>query len=317
MEYSSLHPPTKDQEKQSKKARDIRAKRVQNIGMALGLRAVGMGKLCAVLLLAGAWAAAAGQQSGGGSDTSSQPQQSPPAPTQPTAKKAATSGGKKANNGQKSSSGGNSDNAFPASQSEAAAKAASQQSNQAPANSSKPNPGNSQRPADKDNPFPEEQSKAAAKGAQGPAGNANDQSDSASPAQSTSQSSSSSGYSSSDAHLLPQDVGQGTTSRHEKPDSYTRDQTRDGRIEDDLNVADLYMKNGNFRGGYLRYEDALEVDPQNETALFGMAEAMCRQNMTGDALERFRSYIHKFPAGKYEKKSEKYLTHPYRCSNNR
>lgn len=300
-------------------ARDIRAKRVQNRSMALGLRAVGMGKLCALLLLAGACATGAAQQSGGGSDGSSQPQQSPPTPAQPAAKRSATNGAKKADNGQKSSSdAGNSDNAFPASQSEAAAKAASQQSNQAPsANSSKPNTNTSQRPADKDNPFPEEQSKAAAKGAQGPAGNANDQSDAAPRAPSSAQSSSSSGYSSSDAHLPPQDVGQGTSSRHEKPDSYTRDQTKDGRIQDDLNVADLYMKNGNFRGGYLRYEDALEVDPQNETALFGMAEAMCRQNMTNDALERFRSYIHKFPAGKYEKKSEKYLTHPYRCSNNR
>ena len=100
-------------------------------------------------------------------------------------------------------------------------------------------------------------------------------------------------------------------------DSYTRDQNPEGRVDDDLNTADFYMENGNYRGGYLRYRDALEYDPQNDTALYGIAEALCKENVTGEAMAHFKSYVTDNPQGKYARKAEKMLAHPEKCMHNR
>lgn len=124
------------------------------------------------------------------------------------------------------------------------------------------------------------------------------------------------GYSSSNAHLPPPEVGQGNIPTHEKMDTFTRDHTQDGRIEDDLNVADLYMKNGNYRGALLRYQDALEYDPQNDTATYGVAESLCKQNRTTEAMAHFKNYAKTNPQGKYALKAEKMLAHPSRCTHN-
>ena len=219
-------------------------------------------------------------------------------------------------------------NSFPMAQSEAAAKANAQKNAQpTPSDSSAASSGSnsdtskaasgdgksSQKhdsPAAQANPFPEAQSKAAAKGDQGGAtgGSGNSQAGSSSP---------SGGYSSSDAHLPAPDVGQGNLGTHEKLDSFTRDQTQDGRVLDDLNVADLYMKNGNYRGGYMRYEDALQYDPQNDTALYGIAEALCKENVTSEAMAHFKSYATNNPQGKYARDAEKMLAHPEKCEHNR
>lgn len=201
------------------------------------------------------------------------------------------------------------DNAFPLTQSEAAAKAARPGDSSAP----QPNaPTNPQEPAshsaspskgstEQGNAFPEAQSKAAAKA------------DSSGAAR---QPSSSSGYSSSDAGLPPDALGQGDSAPRAKMDTFTRDQTEDGRIENDLKVADLYMKQGNYRGALLRYQDALEYDPQNDTALYGVAEAMCKENRTAEAMARFKSYAKQNPQGKYAVKAEKMLAHPNKCTHN-
>lgn len=217
-------------------------------------------------------------------------------------------------------------NAFPMSQSEAAAKAASQQRTQENKESGRPDNPARQKPdapsgdnsssrqskaaAAQDNPFPEAQSKAAAKADDGASGAAK-----AGDAQAGS-SSSASGYSSSDANLPPSDLGQGTLGSHPKLDTFTRDQTQDGRIEDDLKVADLYMKNGNYRGALWRYQDTLQYDPQNDTALYGVAEAMCKQNLTAEAMARFKSYGKNHPQGKYAIKAEQMLAHPNKCMHN-
>ncbi len=214
------------------------------------------------------------------------------------------------------------ENAFPMAQSEAAAKAGSQQRTQQ--NSSQPtqktasggtqnananaNP-NKSSPS-QDNPFPEDQSKAAAKDADQQGNGQN------SPTSQAGSSSSAGAYSSSDAHLPPPELGQGNLKSHEKMDSFTRDQTQDGRVLDDLKVADLYFKNGNYRGALLRYQDALRYDPQDDTALYGVANAMCKENLTAEAMARFKSYAKTNPQGKYAIKAEKMLAHPNKCVHN-
>lgn len=187
-------------------------------------------------------------------------------------------------------------NPFPMAQSEAAAKADEQKSQ-----------GNGQSKASQANPFPEAQSKAAAKG--------DSEKNSGNPKAGSS--SSSSGYSSSDANLPPPDLGEGKPGRHERMDSFTRDQTLDGRVQDDLNVADLYGKTGNYRGASLRYQDALQYDPLNDTALYGLADMMCKENLTSEAMTHFKKYVQNNPQGRYVKKAEKMLAHPEKCKRNR
>ncbi len=213
--------------------------------------------------------------------------------------------------GGKQSGSGNND--FPAEQSEAAAKAAARQGQQsAPQTNTQTNQGTrstQKKSSSQDNPFPEAQSAAAAKAD-------TDGSQAAGDGSSKNGASSEGGYSSSDAKLPPTDLGQGDYKSHEKLDTFTRDQTQDGRIEDDLKVADLYMGNGNYRGALLRYQDAIQYDPQNDTALFGIANAMCKQNLTAEAMARFKSYAKNNPQGPYAMKAEKMLAHPNKCMHN-
>jgi tetratricopeptide (TPR) repeat protein len=277
-----------------------------------------------------------------------QSSQSPPpdAPSVNSQKKSPQSGPSKQSQSEKSQNSAKSgsqttpqtdpaaSNPFPMAQSEAAAKADAQrdapQSTEPMKNSSSPNPGapppattNSSRksgqssPA-KDNPFPEAQSQAAAKP---------DDHQAAAPGTGKSQGSgipqpgsaaaSKGGYSSSDAHLPEQDVGEGKLGTHPKLDSFTRDQSPDGRVDDDLNTADLYMKNGNYRGGYMRYQDVLQFDPTNDTALYGLADALCKENQTSEAMAHFKSYATNNPQGKYARKAENMLVHPEKCTHNR
>jgi hypothetical protein len=226
-------------------------------------------------------------------------------------------------------------NPFPMAQSEAAAKADRPQDDprsSEPIQNNSPrstpsaqspraaNPGRQagQSSPAKDNPFPEAQSKAAAKDAEqqgGQAGTGNSQG--AGIVRPGSTSSAKGGYSSSDAHLQERELGTGNLGSQPKLDSYTRDQSPDGRVDDDLNTADLYMKNGNYRGGYLRYQDALQYDPTNDAALYGLADALCKENQTSAAMAQFKSYAITNPQGKYAAKAEKMLTHPDKCMHNR
>ncbi len=224
-------------------------------------------------------------------------------------------------------------NPFPMAQSEAAAKAGAQpeapQSTEPMHNSSSPNPGMpspaTTNPSQKsgqsspatDNPFPEAQSKAAAKGDDNQGGAAGTGNSQGSGIPQPGSAASKGGYSSSDAHLPDPDVGEGNLGKHPRSDSYTRDQTPDGRVDDDLNTADLYMKNGNYRGGYMRYQDALQFDPTNDTALYGLADALCKENRTSEAMAHFKSYATDNPQGKYARKAEKMLAHPEKCMHNR
>lgn len=218
------------------------------------------------------------------------------------------------NGNSKSAGTASQGNAFPMAQSEAAAKADAQR--QAQQNSAQSTPNATGKPQSapgksataKDNPFPEAQSEAAAK---------KDNNGGQAPGQSKPGSTGSAGsYSSSDAHLPPPELGQGNLSSHQKMDTFTRDQTQDGRIRDDLNVADLYMKNGDYHGALLRYQDALDYDPQNDMALYGVANSLCKQNLPAEAMAHFKSYAKSNPQGKYALKAEKMLAHPNKCMHN-
>ncbi len=292
--------------------------------------------LVATLLLSGSvlgWA----QQS-----SQSPPPEAPSANSQKKASQSDTSGQTKSTKPQSSSKTGSkstpqndpaASNPFPMAQSEAAAKANAHQdapqSTEPIHNNSSPNPGTAPpattNPGRKsgqsspalDNPFPEAQSKAAAKPDDSQGGAAGTGNSQGSGIPQPGSAASKGGYSSSDAHLPEPDLGEGNLGTHPKLDTYTRDQTPDGRVDDDLNTADLYMKNGNYSGGYLRYQDALQYDPENDTALYGIADALCKENETSEAMEHFKSYATNNPQGKYARKAEKMLAHPEKCMHNR
>lgn len=158
------------------------------------------------------------------------------------------------------------------------------------------------------NPFPEAQSEAAAKSK----AKQNDAQQNAA----SQQNSAPAGYSSSNADLPLGDLGQGALGVHEKMDTYTRDHTMDGRIADDLNVADLYMKNGNYRGALWRYQDVIQYDPENDAALFGVADANCKLNNTVEAMTQLKSYAKSHPQGKHAVEAEKLIAHPNKCMHN-
>lgn len=185
------------------------------------------------------------------------------------------------------------DNAFPEAQSQAAAKAKAASARSHAAAS--------------DNPFPEAQSAAAAKTAEqnATAPTTNQPLKLLPPP----------GVSSSNANLPAEDLGE-STKRHEKEDEFTRDLNPEGRVADDLKVADFYMKDWNYRGAYLRYKDALQFDSSNPTALFGVARASCMQNMTAEALAQFKEYLLQYPTGKRANDARKMLGDPKKCANN-
>ena len=291
-------------------------------------------KLTITLLLASsvAW----GQQS-----RQSPPPDAPAANTQEQPPQSSSSQTNSAKSQNTAKSGSNStpkadpaaSNPFPMEQSKAAAKADAQQEapqstepmqNNSPSppgaqssRASNPNRKSGQSSPAKDNPFPEAESKAAAKADEqqgGQAGTGNPQG--AGIVRPGSTSSAKGGYSSSDAHLQERELGAGNLGTHPKLDSYSRDQSPDGRVDDDLNTADLYMKNGNYRGGYLRYQDALQYDPTNDTALYGLADALCKENQTSAAMAHFKTYAITNPQGKYATKAEKMLAHPDKCMHN-
>jgi hypothetical protein len=187
---------------------------------------------------------------------------------------------------------------FPEAQSEAAAKAKAQASQEGK--------------TAHDNPFPEAESEAAARQ------NGADQGADQGPPVSKQplHLSPLPGTSSSNANLSPRDLGE-TVNKHERQDEYTQDKSPEGRIKNDLQVADFYMKNWNYRGASMRYKDALAYDPYNETALFGSAQAACKMNMAREAMEQYKLYLQQYPNGKYAKDAGKMLRRPDKCANNR
>ncbi len=121
------------------------------------------------------------------------------------------------------------------------------------------------------------------------------------------------GVSSSNAQMAPGDLGETRIKHSGRQDEFTRDLNPAGRLQDDLQVADFYSKDWNYRGAYLRYKDALHLDPGNEEALYGVADMACHMKNSAEALAGFKNYLQQYPAGKFAKKAEKSLKKPKEC----
>jgi len=79
------------------------------------------------------------------------------------------------------------------------------------------------------------------------------------------------------------------------------------RADKDLNVADFYIKDGNYKGAYLRYKDAVVFDPDDADAHFGLAEMARKTGKTAEAIEQYGATVKLDPKGKHAKEAQRAL----------
>ena len=77
------------------------------------------------------------------------------------------------------------------------------------------------------------------------------------------------------------------------------------RAETDDDVADFYNKNGNYLGAYMRYEDAVHFNPDDEPAQYGLAEMAQKLGHTQEAIEHYQAYLKMAPSGSRAKEAER------------
>jgi hypothetical protein len=80
------------------------------------------------------------------------------------------------------------------------------------------------------------------------------------------------------------------------------------RADKDAQVADFYIKDGNYAGAYLRYKDAVVFDPDNADAHFRLAE-MARKTgkPSTEVIEQYNAALKLDPQGKHVKEARKAL----------
>ena len=79
------------------------------------------------------------------------------------------------------------------------------------------------------------------------------------------------------------------------------------RVEDDVRVGGFYLKDGNLPGAYLRYKDAVEHDPADPDAQFGLAETARRMNRADEAVAHYRECLNIDAGGDHAKAARKAL----------
>jgi tetratricopeptide repeat protein len=80
-----------------------------------------------------------------------------------------------------------------------------------------------------------------------------------------------------------------------------------GRAKKDAEVGGFYLKNGDYQGALLRYQDAMAVDPTNVDAIFGLAETQQMLKKNADAARNYQLYLDIVPNGPKAKQAMKAL----------
>ncbi len=75
----------------------------------------------------------------------------------------------------------------------------------------------------------------------------------------------------------------------------------------DVSIAKMYFQNENYRGAYIRYKEALSLDPENADAAFGIAESARRLNQTQEAIDNYQLCLKIDPDGPRAKAARKAL----------
>jgi Tetratricopeptide repeat len=138
-----------------------------------------------------------------------------------------------------------------------------------------------------DNPFPEDISRKAAKG-----------------------SSSGGGEDTPPKVPLPPGVSSSQSSALPEPGQtpHPMQVTDASRAKQDNQVGDFYLAQGNLKGAYERYKDAVAYDPTNVDAIFGLAEASKGLKQYAESQRNYLLYLNILPNGPKAKQALKALT---------
>jgi len=197
-------------------------------------------------------------------------------------------------------------NPFPEAQSEAAAREASRQDNNASPDGSAPNApaarssAPSAKPSTADrNPFPEAQSEKAARQDQSHQDQSNPQ-----PPEGTDPGAAGNDSSSSQSGLKGLNLPGTDPSSADSADGIALDPKL---ALQDTQVGLFYLRTGDFKGAYGRFAEATRVDPGNAEAVFGLAEAARHLNDRRTAISNYQLYLAAVPRGPHAKDARKAL----------
>lgn len=79
------------------------------------------------------------------------------------------------------------------------------------------------------------------------------------------------------------------------------------RVADDLKVARFYRNDGNNQGAYMRYKDAVDHDPEDPDARFGLAEMAEKLNKRDEAVLNYREYLNLDAGGDHDRETRRAL----------
>jgi tetratricopeptide (TPR) repeat protein len=204
------------------------------------------------------------------------------------------------------------ENPFPADVSKQAAQQQSQPADAptgAPAapDADQPAPQPAHKNAAQENPFPEDVSKGAAAAAA-----KDSDADSSSSGSSGGGNSSSNSAGDTDPNVdpngdLPRDTGRRRLKKPSDKDIQSGSLAGEGRAQDDVRVGRFYLGNGDFKGAYGRYSEAMRLDPTNLDAIYGLAAAAAGLHHTDEALTNYKLYLQIDPDGHDAKSARKAL----------
>ena len=78
--------------------------------------------------------------------------------------------------------------------------------------------------------------------------------------------------------------------------------------QEDVAIGKMYMQSENYKGAYIRYKEALTLDPENVDAAFGVAETARKMNQTQEAIANYKLCLELDPGGPRSKASRKALS---------
>jgi tetratricopeptide (TPR) repeat protein len=166
-----------------------------------------------------------------------------------------------------------------------------------------PNPAHKNAAA-QENPFPEDVSK----GAAAAAAKASDADSSSGSSSSDGGSSSSNSAGDADPNAdLPPDTGRHRLKKPSDKDIQSGSIAGEGRAQDDVKVGRFYLGNGDFKGAYGRYSEAVRMDPTNLDAIYGLAASAAGLHRMDEALTNYKLYLQIAPDGNDAKSARKAL----------
>jgi tetratricopeptide (TPR) repeat protein len=77
---------------------------------------------------------------------------------------------------------------------------------------------------------------------------------------------------------------------------------------EDVAIGKMYMQSENYKGAYIRYKEALTLDPESVDAAFGVAETARKMNQTQEAIANYKLCLDLDPSGPRSKASRKALS---------